>query len=89
MTELVAILLVFSPIVWWVWWMNKDNPQPKYDFGPEKGHGILYYIWNWKKYLFRLLLIVFMGIGFYDSGLTGMVSAVMILYGLKLLGKLF
>ena len=88
--QLITLAILFGAIGFWVWWMNRKNPQPKLDFGPTKEeHGIFYYIWNWKTYAFYLLLIVGAVIGFVESGIVVSIQIVLILYGLKLLGKLF
>ena len=66
------------------------NKKPKLDFGPTKEeHGWFYYVWNWKTYVFYALLIAGSILGFIDQGITGVLSVIGILYGLKLLGKIF
>ena len=63
--------------------------KPKLDFGPTKEeHGWFYYVWNWKTYVFYVLLIAGATLGWIDQGITGVLYAVGILYGLKFLGKL-
>ncbi len=65
------------------------NKEPKLDFGPTKEeHGWFYYVWNWKTYVFYALLIALATLGWIEQGITGVLSAVVILYGLKWLGKL-
>ena len=65
------------------------NKKPKLDFGPTKEeHGWFYYVWNLNTYVFYALLIAGSILGFIDQGITGVLSAVGILYGLKFLGKL-
>ena len=60
--------------------------KPKLDFGPTKeDHGWFYYVWNWKTYVFYALILT----AFIDQGITGVLSVIGILYGLKLLGKIF
>ena len=67
-----------------------EKKKPKLDFGPTKEeHGWFYYVWNWKTYVFYALLIVGATLGWIDQGITGVLYAVGILYGLKFLGKLF
>ena len=64
--------------------------EPKLDFGPtKKEHGWFYYVWNWKTYVFYALLIACSIVAFIDQGIVGVLSVIGILYGLKLLGKLF
>ena len=64
--------------------------KPKLDFGPTKeDHGWFYSGWNWKTYVFSALLIVGSITAFIDQGITGVLSVIGILYGLKLLGKIF
>ena len=53
------------------------------------GLGILAFLINWKTWAFYLLLIVVSVLAFLDQGITGLISAIAILYGLKFLGKLF
>ncbi|OUU18616.1 MAG: hypothetical protein CBC05_01770 [Crocinitomicaceae bacterium TMED45] len=63
--------------------------KPKLDFGPTKEeHGWFYYVWNWKTYVFYLLLVIAMVLSFLDQGIAGAIMAVPIMYGLKFLGKL-
>ena len=70
--------------------LNRSMKKPKLDFGPTKEeHGWFYYVWNWKTYVFYALLIVGSIASFIDQGITGVLSVIGILYGLKLLGKLF
>lgn len=89
MFEAIVLIILFGGIAYWVWWMNKDNPQPKYDFGPTKEeHGWFYYVWNWKTYAFYAMLIVFGSLAFYEGGIQGTIGVVAVLYGLKLLGRL-
>ena len=67
---------------------KKNMKKPKLDFGPtKKDHGWFYYVWNWKTYVFYALLIVGSILAFIDQGITGALSVIGILYGLKLLGK--
>jgi len=64
--------------------------KPKLDFGPTKEeHGWINYVWNWKTYVFDALLIGVSIAAFIDQGITGVLSVIGILYGLKLLGKIF
>ena len=64
--------------------------KPKLDFGPTKEEdGWFDYVWNWKTYVFQALLIVGSIAAFVDQGITGVLSVIGILYGLKLLGKIF
>ena len=53
------------------------------------GLGILAFLFNWKTWAFYLLLIVVSVLAFLDQGITGLITAIAILYGLKFLGKLF
>ena len=58
--------------------------KPKLDFGPTKeDHGWFYYVWNWKTYVFYALLIAGSILAFIDQGITGVLSVIGILYGLK------
>ena len=87
MNELLILLLIFSPIVLWVWWMNKDQPQPKLDFGPTKEeHGWFYYVWNWKSYAAKIIWLVGIPVVWYQSDigsaiLWGGIGAALILLG--------
>jgi|TARA_E500000331_G_C16743753_1_gene492157 hypothetical protein len=64
--------------------------KPKLDFGTTKEeHGWFHYVYNWKTYAFYLALIVLGVFAFLDQGLIGIVYSTSILYGLKLLGKIF
>ena len=55
MSDILAFLILFLPITWWVWWMNKDKPKPKLDFGPERPKslrslaGLEYILWNCRQ----------------------------------------
>jgi hypothetical protein len=86
---IIGISLILIPIIWFIRWSYKDQPQPKLDFGPDKKDGWIYYVWNWKTYAFYTLLIVFSVLGFIEQGIAGVFYVACTLYGLKLLGKLF
>ena len=69
---------------------TKLMKKPQLDFGPTKeDHGWFYYAWNWKTYVFYALHIVVSITAFIDQGITGVLSVLGILYGLKLYGKIF
>jgi len=74
MSELTAFLILFVPIVWWVWWMNKDKPKVKLDFGPEKPDkmiswdGAFYILWNWKSYLAKTVWLGAIPFLWYSEG---------------------
>ena len=86
---IIAIVLILVPIAWFIRWCYKDQPQPKLDFGPEKDQGWIYYVWNWRKYAFYALLIFACLLGFLDQGIAGVFYGACLIYGMKLLGKLF
>lgn len=74
MSDILVFLIVFLPICWWVWWMNKDTPKTKLDFGPERPKslrsfdGFLYILWNWKSYLAKTVWIGAMPFIWYYDG---------------------
>ncbi len=54
---LIAISIVFGPFAIWAWRSSRNQPKPKLDFGPEKGSGWFYYVWNWKSYAMKIVWI--------------------------------
>jgi hypothetical protein len=93
MSDILVFLIIFLPICWWVWWMNKDQPKPKLDFGPERPKslrsfdGLLYILWNWKSYLAKTVWIGLIPFVWYTDGFGAMISwiafgGVLILLGL-------
>ena len=91
--EPLILLLVFGPIVWWVWWMNKDQPQPKLDFGLDKPkkmrswEGAIYALWNWKTYAAKTLWLVGVPIVWYQSDIGSAILWFMIGLALVLMGR--
>ena len=61
--------------------------KPKLDFGPEKGSGWFYYLWNWKTYLFYAVWIVCTIIALFEAGIQGAIGVTIALWVLRLIGK--
>ena len=72
--QLIALAIIFIPLFWWVWWMNKDTPKVKMDFGWDKPkemmswEGVLYILWNWKTYTAKTIWLVGVPVVWYQEG---------------------
>lgn len=90
---IIGLTIVFGPIIWFVWWCNKDQPKVKTDFGFDKPdkmlswEGGLYILWNWKSYLAKTVWLGAIPYVWYSDGLGS--AFVWFMFGgiLVLMGK--
>ena len=72
MTELIVMGIIFGGIGFWIWRYSKKHPElypEKSDFETTKEeHGWFHYVWNWKDYAFKVILVrLFFGAWYYDG----------------------